>query len=80
MGGQVTLRQDAGGHWRLTATGPRVTLDEGLWSVLRFGMEAAGRPLRSAEAQFAALHAAVTPRDMTLNYVAQGDGLTMSTA
>ncbi|NKX46015.1 histidine phosphotransferase family protein [Roseicyclus persicicus] len=80
MGGTVALRTDPGGQWRLEATGPRVALDEALWSVLRFGMGAAGRRLRAAEAQFAALHAAVTPLDLTVNYVAREDGLAMSTA
>lgn len=80
MGGEVTLGLDNAGQWRLEAKGPRITLDDGLWSVLRFGMAAAGRPLRAAEAQFAALHAAAEPLDLTLNYVA-GDGrLSMATA
>jgi histidine phosphotransferase ChpT len=80
MGGNVTLGIDPAGQWRLEATGPRVALDEALWSVLRFGMAAAGRPLRPSEAQFAALHAAVEPLDLTVNYVARDGGLSMATA
>lgn len=80
MGGAVTLGLEASGQWRLEAEAPRVNLDEALWSVLRFGMGAAGRPLRPAEAQFAALHAAVEPLDLTVNFVAREGGLTMATA
>lgn len=80
IGGEVRLGVDQGGQWRLEAKGPRVTLDEALWSVLRFGMGAAGRPLRPSEAQFAALHAAAEPLDITLNYVARDGGLSMATA
>jgi len=80
MGGEVRLGVEAGGQWRLEAVAPRVALDEALWSVLRFGMAAAGRPLRPAEAQFAALHAAVAPLDLTVNFVARDGGLSMATA
>lgn len=80
MGGELRISVDAGGQWRLEASGARVALDEALWSVLRFGMAAAGRPLRPSEAQFAALHAAVTPLDQTINYVARDGGLSMATA
>jgi histidine phosphotransferase ChpT len=80
MGGAVTLGIDPAGQWRLEATAPRVALDEALWSVLRFGMGAAGRPLRPAEAQFAALHAAVAPLDLTVNYVGRDGGLSIATA
>jgi histidine phosphotransferase ChpT len=78
MGGEVTLTQEANGHLRLEAVAPRVALDAKLWSVLHFGMPAAGRPLRPSEAQFAALHASATPIDLTINYVAREDGLTLS--
>lgn len=80
MGGAVRLDQDAGGQWHLTASGPRLALDEPLWSVLHFGMMAAGRPLRPGEAQFAALHAAAAPLEVTLNYVARDGSLSMATA
>jgi len=80
MGGDVTLGLDGAGQWRLEAVAPRVTLDEALWSVLRFGMTSAGRSLRPSEAQFAALHAAVEPLDLTVNYVAREGGLSMATA
>ncbi|PWK62679.1 histidine phosphotransferase family protein [Roseicyclus mahoneyensis] len=80
MGGEVSLAVDQAGQWQLEAHGPRVTLDEALWSVLRFGMGAAGRPLRPSEAQFAALHAAAEPLDITLNYVARDGRLSMATA
>jgi len=80
MGGEVRLGLDPGGQWKLEAVAPRVALDEALWSVLRFGMAAAGRPLRPAEAQFAALHAAVAPLDLTVNFVAREGGLSMATA
>ncbi|MBF9061146.1 hypothetical protein HKCCSP123_18355, partial [Rhodobacterales bacterium HKCCSP123] len=75
MGGSVSLGQDAGGQWRLEASAPRVAMDEALWSVLRFGMAAAGRALRPSEVQFAALHAAAGPLDRTVNYVAREDGI-----
>jgi histidine phosphotransferase ChpT len=80
MGGEVRLSVDGAGHWRLEAIGPRIAMDEALWSVLRFGMGAAGRALRPSEAQFAALHAAVTSIDQTINYVARDGGLSMATA
>lgn len=80
MGGEVRLGVDATGQWRLEAVASRVALDEALWSVLRFGMGAAGRALRPSEAQFAALHAAAEPLDLTINYVARESGLSMATA
>ena len=80
MGGEVRMTVDSGGQWQLEATGPRITLDEALWSVLRFGMGAAGRALRPSEAQFAALHATVTPLDQTINYVGREGTLSMATA
>jgi histidine phosphotransferase ChpT len=80
MGGTVTLGQDAGGQWRLDAEAPRVAMDEALWSVLRFGMGAAGRALRPSEVQFPALHAAADPLGQTVNYIAREDGLTITTA
>ena len=80
MGGEVRMTVDSGGQWQLEATGPRISLDEALWSVLRFGMGAAGRALRPSEAQFAALHATVTPLDQTINYVGRDGTLSMATA
>jgi histidine phosphotransferase ChpT len=79
MGGAVTLGQEGGGPWRLEAVAPRVAMDEALWSVLRFGMGAAGRPLRPSEVQFAALHAAAEPLGQTVNYFAREDVLTITT-
>jgi histidine phosphotransferase ChpT len=80
MGGAVKLGLDAAGQWHLEAVAQKVTLDETLWSVLRFGMAAAGRPLRPSEAQFAALHAAVVPLDLTVNYLLRDGQLSMATA
>lgn len=80
MGGTLRLALDGSGHWQAQAQGPRLSLDEDLWSVLRFGMAAAGRPLRPAEAQFPTLHATVTPLERTINYVAKDDILTIATA
>jgi histidine phosphotransferase ChpT len=79
MGGAVTLVQDGAGHLRLDAKAPRVVVDPGLWSVLHFGMKAAERPLRPAEAQFAALYATATAVELSINYVARDDGLTLTT-
>ena len=78
MGGEVSLSQDSSRQLRLDALAPRVTLDPALWSVLHFGMPAANRLLRPSEAQFAALHASATQNDLTINYVAREDGLTLS--
>ena len=80
MGGAVRLGLDSNGQWQLAASGPRIALDAPLWSVLHFGMAAAGRPLRPGEAQFAALHAACAPLELSLNYVAREDALSMATA
>jgi histidine phosphotransferase ChpT len=79
MGGDVTLTQEAGGHLRLQAKAPRVAMDPALWSVLHFGMTAAARPLKACEAQFPALHAALGLGDLSVNFVAAGDGLTLAT-
>lgn len=78
MGGEVTLSQTPTGQLRLDASAPRVAPDPALWSVLHFGMNAAERPLRPSEAQFAALHATTTPLALNINYVAQDEGLTLS--
>lgn len=80
MGADLTVMQDNAGHWHLRAAASRVKMDEALWSVLRFGMTAAGRPLRPSEVQFAALHEAAEELDLTINYVADEAGLTMATA
>jgi histidine phosphotransferase ChpT len=80
MGGEVMVTPQAGGHLRIEATAPRVMADAALWSVLHFGMSAAGRPLRPAEAQFAALHATTTAHDLALNYVLREDGLSLAIA
>jgi histidine phosphotransferase ChpT len=52
MGGHVTVATDGAGTWTLEALSDRIVLDERLWSVLRCGAVAAGRPLRAAEVQF----------------------------
>lgn len=80
MGGELRVSLQAGGHLRIDATAPRVMADAALWSVLHFGMPAAGRPLRPAEAQFAAMHATTTPHELELNYVLREDGLSLSIA
>ena len=80
MGGDVTIAQAPGGHLRLSAKASRVTLDPALWSVLHFGMNAAARPLKACEAQFAALHATLSLFDLTLNFVSGDDGLIIATA
>lgn len=80
MGGTVTIGMDGAGHFRMSADAPRVNLDEALWSTLRFGPAAAGRPLRAAEAQFAALHACAEELDITVNYVAEETTLMLATA
>jgi len=80
MGGTVTIGVDGNGHWSLEAQATRIQFDEALWSTLRFGMTSAGRPLRAAEAQFAALHDCAESLDLTINYVGREDGISMSTA
>lgn len=80
MGGSLTMSVDAQAHWQLSARSDRITMDDALWSVLRFGPNAAGRALRPSEVQFAALHAAAEDMDLTVNYVVDGDRLSMSTA
>lgn len=80
MGGKVTLSMTGAGRWTLAARAERITLDEELWSVLRFGAGAAGRPLRPAEAQFAALHELAERMGVTVNFVADGDLLRVATA
>lgn len=80
MGGDVTVTQEAAGHLRLSAKAPRVSYDQALWSVLHFGINAAARPLKACEAQFPALHAALSLFDLTLNFVADDEGLTIATA
>lgn len=80
MGAALGMSVDANGQWHLNALSDRINMDDALWSVLRFGPNAAGRPLRPSEVQFAALHAAAEDLDLTVNYVVDGDRLTMSTA
>lgn len=78
MGGSVRVDQGEGALWRLTAETDRLALDAELWSVLRFGMAAAGRALRPAEVQFPALFAAATAQGATINYRGSDLGLEMS--
>lgn len=80
MGGRLTVSLDPAGQWQLRAEAARIQFEEKLWSVLRFGMAASGRPLRPAEVQFAALHEAATSLDLTVNYIADDTGLAMSTS
>jgi hypothetical protein len=45
MGGDVTLSMEPGGQWSLTAAPIASQWRMALWSVLRFGPGASGRPL-----------------------------------
>jgi histidine phosphotransferase ChpT len=80
MGGEVSLSMERGGLWCVAAKAGRIVVDDALWSVLRFGPDAAGRPLRPAEVQFMALHEAAEQMGLTLNYVAEDGSLRVSTA
>jgi histidine phosphotransferase ChpT len=80
MGAKLTMSLEGAGQWRLQADATRVQMDPVLWSVLRFGIASAERPLRPAEVQFAALHAAAADLDLTVNYISDDTGLTMTTA
>jgi len=80
MGGDVRLSMAAGGRWSLVAEAGRVTVDEPLWSVLRFGPGALGRPLRPAEVQFLALHETAEAMARTLNFVHDEKTLRLTTA
>ncbi|MCU4654538.1 histidine phosphotransferase family protein [Roseibacterium sp. SDUM158016] len=80
MGGSVALSMEAPGHWTLDAQADRIALDEALWSVLRFGAGAAGRPLRPAEAQFMALQDMADRMGVGVNYVREEGWLRLSTA
>jgi histidine phosphotransferase ChpT len=79
MGGTLSVDKDADSQWALSAEAGRVALDDALWSVLRFGPGAAGRPLRPAEAQFLALHETADSMGVTVNYVADASTLRLST-
>jgi histidine phosphotransferase ChpT len=78
MGGRVALSMQGADTWALEAVSDRIQLDADLWSVLRFGPGAAGRPLRPAEAQFLALHAQAEEMGRTVNYVVDGDVLRLT--
>jgi histidine phosphotransferase ChpT len=80
MGGAVTLAMEPGGQWSLSARADRIAADEALWSVLRFGPGALGRPLRPSEVQFLALHDSAETMARTLNYVHDDNGLRLTTA
>ncbi|WP_224815010.1 histidine phosphotransferase family protein [Hasllibacter sp. MH4015] len=80
MGGSVSIEPRADGHWELTATGARLSVEESLWSRLRLAEPADSRPVRAAEAQFPLLLLAAEALGLTINYVADGDTLRMSTA
>lgn len=80
MGGGLSVSRGDGGQWRVAGQSPRVQMDEALWSVLRFGDSALDRPLRAAEAQFAALHHLAESTGRTVNYLAEADGLVLTMA
>lgn len=79
MGGKITLSMEPGGRWALEARSDRITLDEDLWNVLRFGPSAVGRPLRPAEAQFMGLHETAEKMGLTVNYVVEDTLLKLTT-
>lgn len=80
MGGPVTLSMEPGGRWSLAASADRIAVQETLWSVLRFGPGAVGRPLRPSEVQFLALHDTAEAMGRTLNYVHDETTLRLTTA
>lgn len=80
MGGDLVVHHQSDGHWRIECSAQRVTLDEALWSTLRFGAPSAERALRPSEVQFAALHDLVTANDLTVNFVATDTSLTITTS
>lgn len=80
MGGEVALSMEPGGSWALAARADRIAVEEGLWSVLRFGPGALGRPLRPAEVQFLALHDVAEAMARTLNYVHDAGNVRLTTA
>jgi histidine phosphotransferase ChpT len=80
MGGDVTLSMEPGGQWSLAAHADRIAMEEGLWSVLRFGPGAVGRPLRPADVQFVALHELAETMARTLNYVNDETSFRLTTA
>ena len=80
MGGDVALSMERGGRWLVSAQSARITLDEALWSVLRFGPGSMGRELSPAEVQFMALHDTAEQMAVTLNYVREDDTLRLSTS
>ncbi|WP_051508416.1 histidine phosphotransferase family protein [Roseicyclus elongatus] len=79
MGGTLAFEATGPGAWQLMAEGPRLVLDEPLWSVLRFGAGGAGRALRPAEVQFLALHTLAEDMNLTINFVADEPVLRMAT-
>lgn len=80
MGGTVQVGPDHAGQWQLLAEGPRLQVDDGLWSLLRFGAPDEGRALRPSEAQFPILQRSADSLGKSLNYVADAGSLRMSTA
>jgi histidine phosphotransferase ChpT len=80
MGGDVTLSMEPGGQWSLTASAERITVEDGLWSILRFGPGTVGRELRPADVQFLALHELAEGMSRTINYVHDETNLRLSTA
>jgi histidine phosphotransferase ChpT len=80
MGGELRCRWNRAGNGRLPPIADRVAVEEALWSVLRFGPGASGRPLRPAEVHFLALHDAAEAMARTLNYVHDDRQLRLTTA
>lgn len=80
MGGTLSIEPVASGQWTLQAEGPRLNVDENVWSILRFGHTADNRPPRPSEAQFPILLRAAESMGRTVNYVFDEDRLSMSTA
>jgi histidine phosphotransferase ChpT len=79
MGGRVTVAADGAGRWTLEALSDRIVVDEGLWSVLRFGPAAAGRPLRPAEVQFPLLRETATATGADVTYLHEDGRLILAT-
>ena len=79
MGGRVSVATDGAGHWTLEALSDRIVLDEALWSVLRFGATAAGRPLRPAEVQFPLLRETAAATGATVSYLHEDGRLILTT-
>lgn len=78
MGGHVRLTVSPQDSVFLEAEAERIQIDEPLWSVLRFGPEAAGRALRAAEAHFFALHDVAASGDLKVAFIQAGGTLSIT--